>query len=942
METNKTSEVNLPTLETEGDLHEEVTRVIERLLNEITPDNPCAKYMKRLSDMYHFFKECHQKNVKLLEKCNEKSASILINASKINAILNTTKNDKKNMSELKEEYEKVSSMIKTSNDLEIKSKKIINTLKNSVTQLNNQINRGEVFSFGDENNIMHISREIKNLKEEYQRSNDEKRDLEAQIEDHALKTSKIKNQIKKLKGDEEELNKFVKFYSEQLNNISDTVVDSSESILTLKPLIKKGRGEIDNILKNKSIQLAKVDKLKEKYHEVITALSRVKDDSRAIRDRTNLKAKYMSETINKIKLKLSEKDRLNTKLNDIKECMRDCDDKLSEIDEISKNYTSQLHDVISNSKKIENEKNDVRKECRSNRSKLVDLSFELAKKLNEKNQDQRKVNAFQLSLQVDRKLVSEETERTTDNIGQTRIVKSEIVAEKEFHQEMKEKILTLFNEIDKEKASISQIEMKTKISEDCTKYTEKQIENLIGELSVYKQKTFIQDQLIDEIGRERNISKRQLVALEKENDDIKNDIIRLNDELEENSSLERKLNRDIVDTHEKRRICSLVCTNLSDGSGNLREGIFALERVISRLCAEVQTLNHIINEAKHDKTQQKNEMSLLASNIEITRRAIYERNAKIQNIRSELMILENNKRECQKAYKTMCEDMLNATDELDAMNKKSEKLEIKRDHLKQLQFEYHRYSTELLFEKQKYSALVYEFSVLRNVHRWEVIGAVDPFYATNLRYRAEITRKIDLAHEKLMRLRNQRDDLIKSISEYKNKLEKTPTKEEAAKLIQAYSSSIRKKEKYMRDIRLSIEGNVPNISNSITKLENIKSKVNRKRMVTATIKNRSILVSTELKMKEKQQSTSDEDQWFITESSVHVPNILGGGYVVRTPNLRPVTSFAGLVVNKEHRKLNTLRRKPNQVISRKTPSQISHKLTRIDSSTTKDKAHRVF
>ena len=92
-------------------------------------------------------------------------------------------------------------------------------------------------------------------------------------------------------------------------------------------------------------------------------------------------------------------------------------------------------------------------------------------------------------------------------------------------------------------------------------------------------------------------------------------------------------------------------------------------------------------------------------------------------------------------------EMADSFNELNRLQQKTEELEKKREKMTTLEYKMHRSIAENMIEQQKYVALIHEFSVPRNVHRWHALGAVDPYYVKQLKYRSLLSAKIESSHE---------------------------------------------------------------------------------------------------------------------------------------------------------------------------------------------------
>ena len=89
------------TFETEGDIHDDIKVLVSEINKKIKSDSPEMLYINGFNSMYALFEDTYTKNVKLLEYCQEMNAQVVLNASKIQAILDITSKDKDQMKKIK-------------------------------------------------------------------------------------------------------------------------------------------------------------------------------------------------------------------------------------------------------------------------------------------------------------------------------------------------------------------------------------------------------------------------------------------------------------------------------------------------------------------------------------------------------------------------------------------------------------------------------------------------------------------------------------------------------------------------------------------------------------------------------------------------------------------------------------------------------------------------
>ena len=143
----------------------------------------------------------------------------------------------------------------------------------------------------------------------------------------------------------------------------------------------------------------------------------------------------------------------------------------------------------------------------------------------------------------------EEAAETSEEKSKAKTIRSETISEKTKLQEMKEKILALFKEIDLKRTEHFQIQSRILVTQDFIKSTNEQFEQHTKEFETYKTKNEHQTALSEKTRIERNTYKRNLETIEKENSAILAQIDQLAIVIKETSDRIAKISNNIFDDH---------------------------------------------------------------------------------------------------------------------------------------------------------------------------------------------------------------------------------------------------------------------------------------------------------------------------------------------------------------------------------------------------------
>ena len=874
----------VPSFESEANILDEVT-LVKKAIEELLETNPeMQKYATSATDIIRFCENAYKMNVVLLQKVDEYNAMILNNAGKINTMIKIIKTDNENIHELKEEYENNLQLLKKTQETIQRSKNLYQDLRRTVSDLHEKVQRGEAFAYGDDQSLTELSNEVKNLRKEKAKAISDSESLSQQIKETKTSLDNLNEQISKLNEQNESLLSVDATYDKQLSSLEEIVTNTSDEIMKLKPLIVEQKSTIEDQKKQKVRSSNTNSQLRNDKYEVLSKLGMLRDSTKALKEKNTTRTKFLVELKSKstikageiedsaIKISLSGKtiDQLNKDMDLITKQTNETQEKYEEEMELSKNIAAQ---------KIE-----LRKRVRDLRSDYIKQAYAVSQSENEVIQTQRKNASTENQIRNEKRKIEEQKKTTKDVIDQGKNTRSETTTLKGDLQKVKEKILNLFDEVDEQRTLAIQFDAKANIQADLLKQINQQNASHQKELEEYQSKQEHQEQLSEKLRKERNILKKKCVSISQENQELLEEIEQLQNLSSMMKTESNNLTEKIIDDHQGSVSTSTENTFLEKENVHYKENTQGVERIISRLQTQRQTLDFILTATQHDYLQQQKEQNACLSSIELIEKDIQKRKTDDEQLRSNILTIERNIDKAKHVYEDKVKSIYEKRMELETLQQKTKTLEEKRDRTKRARFLYFRIQSDLLLERQKYSALIYEFSVPRNIHRWDVIEATDPTYASQLRYRAAISGKLDVAHKLLICLNEEKEKLQAEVNEMKSKAEKSLSKAEVQKRIELYEKDIHEKEEAMRNMRVTIGGNQDVMNRSISNIDTLREKITVKRGTTANIRSRTNLTSMKLRELDNNSNTG----LFITESAAPIP--LGAGFIPKeAPQERQVS-----------------------------------------------------
>ncbi|OHT11953.1 hypothetical protein TRFO_18441 [Tritrichomonas foetus] len=856
--------------ETESDIYDEIKGLVDQINRENSQDSKEGSYIFGVNSMFALFEESYAKNVKLLEKCQEMNAQVIINASKIQTILDVTDKDKNTMKTLKNEFDEASKMVTFAHTAETKAKDLLDSLRDKVSQLAEQVQRGEAFSFGEEGSVFETAQDVKNLTKERDNAIKEIGDLQAQINSTKLKVKGLTEDISNYKTEVERLNISLTNLEKQNNELTTFNEENFDAVMKIKPEIMKQKKDIENLTKQKNEMIRTKNQKKQIHYDVLSNLGVLRDESKLLKDKISKRARYHNElrtsVFNKEENVADIKKKIDERCNEIEKLKNE----LKSTQKLSEDFRAKYDEIVQTSKELSEKKLQSRQVVRQLRSNLVNLQFSLAKSDNETSQQIRHITTTKIDLSIQKKHGQEAVKQKEEIMNQAVTLKSETKGTKYRLQLMKEKILNLFQEIDLKRSEKYQMLAKIQMTKDSIVITNDQNLQHLEVLKEYERKTQDQIHLIDITREERNNSKRQYESIMKEFHELKTEYDQLMSEYNEMENHNLDLKAWTINTHFQNMDSKSQILSLAVLVDKCKKGIQETDRITSRLQAEGQTLNFILTQSQHDRLQQQQEKQLLENNIRLVRNEVTTKLKKLDQIRSQIQTDEAFIKKCSKLFNDKTNELINSMQELKQLEKKTHELEAKREKMESLEYEMHRTFAEGMVEQQKCTALIHEFSIPRNVHRWHALGAVDPNYVKQLKYRSQISSKIEKAHCELNDLRKERDDLKAQLEKLNTQINGALSAAQVQNYINQYIEDIKQKDIQLRELRKVVNGNKPTLQKDVNNLNGIRSKVTERRGTTASL-------AVRAKQVVREQKGDINQPYFITEAPIY--NVLGGGFV---------------------------------------------------------------
>lgn len=855
------------TFETESELHDAMEVVIKNINEDTAPDAPYKPYVIGLNQMFHFFEDLYNKNVSLLETVQEMNAVIVMNATKVQLIHQTTDLDVDNLSKLKAEYEEATRMILFAHRSEEKSKKLLTSLRANISTLSKTIMESEAFNGGD-SSLFQVKQDVINITKERDNAIEESDNLSKQIETLKNETLNYTNAATNLKSESEKLTRQIEEKAKQHKQVMEERIETKDLIKHIQPIIPKLKEQVNQITEKRLALIENKEVLQNTQFQTLSQLAACRDESKKRREKISKRKRQYQELLRTSANRASRIDNLKEKSSDIDQDLAELQKEIEKENNENVDLQHQYETTYAHSEKLNAKKAEVRKQIRELRPLVIKGINDLTKIENTEKSDQRTIIAARKSL-LQQTMEAQEASKVTQDIDSgVKRAKSEMKQEKSDLESMKDKIALLYQEIDDKRTDQYKTLANHDMMREKAEIAKSENASQLQELESLGQKVEHQQALSETLRSERNTYKRNYEAMIKENDEVE----KQNYELEQTVvTLNRKLDQMLVDTALDHLACRRHNLEIKEESviiEEIQQGIKKTERITSRLQAEAQTLNFILRDAKHDSLQQKKEYQLLLNNSQIVQNQLHKKDETLVELQNKVQSDQLYIQKCKELYRSKQKEICRLNNHLREINTTTQELEKRKEKIAALEYEMHRIITSTIVERHKTVTLIHEFSIPRNVHRWDAIGAVDPQFVKNLKYRGTLSSKIDAAHRELIELRQERDKLSKQLQEMQKIVEETPTMLKVHEDVQTYKDDIKRLTREIKEAEEELVITRNQMNNSAKINEKKRIKIAERKDVTALIKN------------EIYEATKPSSPWFITEYTGEIPpKTLGGGFV---------------------------------------------------------------
>ncbi|XP_064229964.1 cilia- and flagella-associated protein 58 isoform X2 [Aotus nancymaae] len=669
-------------------------------------------------------KKSYDNEKRLMAKCRELNAEIVVNAAKVATALKLSQDDQTTIASLKKEIEKAWKMVDSAYDKEQKAKEMILALKEEIVNLTKLVEQG--LSMDQDSNIQDLLKfkeevtkerdqllsEVVKLRESLAQTTEQQQATERSKEEAEQAISQFQQEIQQRQNEASREFRKKEKLEKELKQIQADMDTRQTEIKALQQYVQKSKEELQKLeqqLKEQKIlneraakeleqfqmRNAKLQQENEQYNLVCGQLSQ-ENQQKAL----ELKAK--EGEVHQMRLDIGK---LNKIREQIRKKLHHTEDQKAEVEQHKETLKNQIVG-------LEREVEASKKQAELDRKAMDELLRE--RDILNKNMF-KAVNATQK--QIDLVKLHEQAKRNLEE---------EIQNYKEEAQKQRKIIFHLEKERDRYINQASDLTQKVLMNMEDIKVRETQIFDYRKKIAESEIKLKQQQNLYEAVRSDRNLYSKNLVEARDEITEMKRKLKIMThqvDQLKEEISAKESA---LVKLHLEQQRIEKEKETLKAELQKLRQQALETKHFIEKQEAEERKLLRIIAEADGERLRQKKELDQVISERDILGSQLVRRNDELALLYEKIKIQQSMLNKGESQYNQRLEDMRILKLEIKKLRREKGILARSVANVEELRQEFFHMQREFLRERTRCRALEEELENPMNVHRWRKLEASDP------------------------------------------------------------------------------------------------------------------------------------------------------------------------------------------------------------------------
>ncbi|KAK4820925.1 hypothetical protein QYF61_008646 [Mycteria americana] len=726
----------------EESAYEALEKDFQEVIDLLKGDKTLEKFRIEYEKLHAVMKKSHENEKRLMEKCRELNAELVVNSSKVAALTKLSKDDRGTISSMKMEIEKAWKMVDTAYEKEQKAKETINSLQEEIARLTNLVEQGSGLSLGQEYNV----RDLLKLKEEITKERDQLLSEVVKLRQSLTQATEQQQETERAKNEADQsimqLQQDIQLHQNEASREARKKEKMEKELKNLLAEMDNKQAEIKNlqqhIQRNKEEQLKMEQHLKEqKVGYMAFYIHQVPEFVKILNERAGKELEQFQMRNNKL---MQESEQHNVMFEEV---MQDIQQKTAELkardDEVTQmrleiSKLNKVRDVLQNKLRVAEEQK-------------VDAGHERNTLKNQISGLERELEAAKKQAEIDKKAI-DELVRERDMLSKN-LVKATTATQKQInlvklHEQSKknleEEIQNYKNEAQKQRKIIYQLEKER----DCfinetSELKQKVLQHLkdleIREMQICDYEKKIEDSAIklkqqqnrcEAVRTERNLYSKNLIEAEDEIAEMKKKLKTVTHQVDQLKEEITDKEAALVKAHLEHQRTEKEKESLKAEVLKMKQQALETKHFIENQEAEERKLLKIIAEADAERLKQKKEFAQVMNERDILGSQLVRRNDEVALLYEKIKIQQSilNKGETQ--YRQRMEDIRLLKLEIKKLRREKGILGKSVANAEELRQEVHHMRKELLREQTRCKVLEEELENPLNVHRWRKLEASDP------------------------------------------------------------------------------------------------------------------------------------------------------------------------------------------------------------------------
>uniref|UniRef100_A0A8C0EKF3 Cilia and flagella associated protein 58 n=1 Tax=Bubo bubo TaxID=30461 RepID=A0A8C0EKF3_BUBBB len=771
----------------------------QEVINLLKGDKTLEKFRIEYEKLHAVMKKSRENENRLMEKCRELNAELVVNSSKIATLTKLSKDDRGTISSMKTELEKAWKMVDTAYGKEQKAKETINSLQEEISRLTNFVEQGSGLSLGQERNIQDLLK----LKEEITKERDQLLSEVVKLRQSLTQATEQQQDTERAKNEADQsimqLQQEIQLHQNEASREARKKEKMEKDLKNLLAEVDNKEAEIKNLQQH--IQRNKEEQLNMEQHL---------KDQKILNEKAGKELEQLQMRNNKL-MQESEQHRVM-----FKEVMQDIQQKTAELktrdDEVTQmrleiSKLNKVRDVLQNKLSVAEEQK-------------VNAGHERNTLKNQISGLERDLEAAKKQAEIDKKAV-DELMRERDMLSKN-LVKATSATQKQInlvklHEQSKKnlegEIQSYKNEAQKQRKIIYQLEKERDcFINDSNELKQKVLQHLkdleIREMQICDYEKKIEESGIklkqqqnhcEAVRTERNLYSKSLIEAKDEIAEIKRKLKTLTHQVDQLKEEITDKEAALVKAHLEHQQTEKEKESLKTELLKMKKQALETKHFIENQEADERKLLKIIAEADAERLKQKKECDQVGiSNLrDILGSQLVRRNDEVALLYEKIKIQQSILNNGETQYQQRIEDIRLLKLEIKKLRREKAILGKSVANVEELRQEVHHMRKELLKEQTRCKVLEEELENPLNVHRWRKLEASDPSTYELIqkiqRLQKQLISKTGEVIEKELLLQEKE----KLYVELKHILARQPGPE-AAEQLQLYRHTLREKTKQMK------------------------------------------------------------------------------------------------------------------------------------------------